>query len=51
MKFNLEFTEEEINYILSAIAQRPFTECAAIINNIKSQAEAQVGNQELEEVE
>ncbi len=41
-KFTLEFTEEQINYILQVIATRPFTECHTLMAEIQAQASSQV---------
>ena len=40
MKF--EFTEEQINYILNAVAQRPYAECHQLIVEIQKQANEQI---------
>ena len=39
MKFG--FTEEQINYILNAVAQRPYAECHQLIVEIQKQANEQ----------
>lgn len=41
-KFNLELTEEQINYVLNVVAQRPFAECHTILADIQSQASGQI---------
>ena len=40
-KFTLEFTEEQINYILNAVAQRPYAECHQLLADIQKQANEQ----------
>lgn len=47
-KFSLEFTEEEVNYILNVLAERPFKECQAILTNIQAQASSQIQSTEPE---
>lgn len=37
MKF--EFTEQEINYIFTVLADRPFKEVEGLVNNIRKQYE------------
>lgn len=39
----IEHTVEELNSILTALAERPFKEVASLIVKIKSLAEAQMG--------
>lgn len=39
---NLEHTVEEVNYILQALALRPFAEVAELIARVKAQAESQL---------
>jgi hypothetical protein len=41
-KFNLELTEEQINYVLNVVAQRPFAECHTILADIQAQASGQM---------
>jgi hypothetical protein len=41
-KFTLELTEEQINYLLNVVAQRPFTECHTILADIQAQASGQM---------
>lgn len=38
---NLSLTAREVNYLLSALGQRPFGEVAALIGKIKGQGDAQ----------
>lgn len=40
--YKLELTEEQINYILNVVAQRPFVECNALLAEIQSQASSQL---------
>jgi len=40
-KYKLEFTEEQVNYILQAVAARPFAECHELIADIQKQANNQ----------
>ncbi len=49
-KFTLEFTEEQINYLLQVVATRPFTECHTLMAEIQAQASKQIEPQ-LEEIE
>ena len=46
-KFKLEFTEDQINYILQAIATRPFSECHTLMAEIQAQASSQVDEPQL----
>ena len=41
-KFTLEFSEEEVNYILNVLAERPFKECHSLLTKIQEQASGQV---------
>ena len=41
-KFTLEFNEEQINYILNVLAERPFKECHTLLSNIQDQAGSQI---------
>jgi len=34
---NLEFTQQELNYVLQVLSQRPFAEVAQLINKIQNQ--------------
>lgn len=36
-EYNLTFTEDEMNYIINAIASRPYNEAYKYINNIQQQ--------------
>ena len=38
----LEFTLDEVNYILQQVGKAPFAECAPLINKIHMQAQPQV---------
>ena len=38
----LEFTLDEVNYILQQVGKAPFAECAPLINKIHMQASPQV---------
>lgn len=49
-KFTLEFTEEQINYILNAVAQRPYAECHALLADIQKQASEQPQMEVVEEL-
>jgi len=49
-KITLEFTEEQINYILNAVAQRPYSECHALLAEIQKQASTQVQETQVEEL-
>lgn len=51
MKYKLELTEEQINYILNVVAQRPFAECHQILADIQAQAGTQVEVKPMEVVE
>jgi len=42
MKVTLEFTVEEVNYVLMALSQRPFGEVADLIAKVKSSAQSQL---------
>jgi hypothetical protein len=48
-KFTFEFTEEQINYIINVLAQRPYGEVKPLLDLINQQAAPQV--QEEPEVE
>lgn len=38
---NISLTVSEVNYVLSALGQRPFVEVSALITKIKTQGDAQ----------
>lgn len=38
---NLSLTAREVNYLLSALGQRPFVEVAALLGKIKGQGDTQ----------
>jgi hypothetical protein len=40
--FNFQFTEEQTNYILNLIAEKPFKEVHTLVTHIQSQAQQQV---------
>jgi len=42
MNFQIELTENEINYILSALQDKPFKEVVALIDKIMKQANEQL---------
>jgi len=42
--FNINLKEEEVNYILKIMADRPLGECLSLWMNIKQQAEGQIEN-------
>lgn len=50
-KFTLELTEEQINYILNVVAQRPFAECHTVLAEIQQQAGGQIQAPQMEVVE
>jgi len=41
-EFELKLTEKEINYVLSVLGTRPFTEVADLLGKIQSQANEQI---------
>lgn len=43
---NLYLEEQEINYLLAVLAERPFKESAALISKIQSQAKEQDNGEE-----
>lgn len=49
--FELKFTEEQLNYILNAVAQRPYVECQKIIETIQQQVQNQPKGEVLEVLE
>ena len=50
-KFTLELTEEQVNYVLNVVAQRPFAECHQILADIQAQAGGQIEAPTMEVVE
>ena len=40
--FNFQFTEEQTNYILNLVAEKPFKEVHALVTSIQQQAQQQV---------
>lgn len=40
--FNLQFTEEQTNYILNLIAEKPFKEVHTLVTSIQNQAQQQI---------
>jgi len=40
-EIKLDLTAREVNYLLMALGQRPFSEVAALIGKIKTQGDAQ----------
>ena len=47
---NLTFTEQELNIVLNALAQRPFAEVFQLVNKIQAEAQAQAQLKEKENV-
>lgn len=43
---NLTFTEQELNIVLNALAQRPFAEVFQLVNKIQAEAQAQLKEKE-----
>jgi hypothetical protein len=42
MNFTIVFTEEQLNFILNLIAERPFKEVHELVNSIRQQGQQQV---------
>lgn len=42
MKVTLEFSVEEVNYVLMALSQRPFGEVVDLIAKVKTSAQSQL---------
>jgi hypothetical protein len=42
MKVTLEFSVDEVNYVLMALSQRPFGEVVDLIAKVKSSAQSQL---------
>lgn len=38
---NINLTEEEFNFVLNTLAQKPYIEVASLINNLAQQAQEQ----------
>lgn len=49
--YTLELTEEQVNYILNVVAQRPFAECHTVLAEIQAQAGKQIEPTQTEVVE
>ena len=43
---NITFTEQELNIVLNALAQRPFAEVFQLVNKIQEQAQQQLKEKE-----
>jgi len=48
-KITMELSVEEWNTVINALAQRPYAEVVSIINQLKKQGDAAVGNTEVAE--
>jgi len=44
----LELTQEELQYIMNCVAQRPLAECEQVVNKIRHQVNSQEKATELE---
>lgn len=44
--FSLTLTEQDLNYAMNAIAQRPYAECFGLIRNIEAQVQQQLAPKE-----
>ena len=43
---NITFTEQELNIVLNALAQRPFAEVFQLVGNIQTEAQEQLKEKE-----
>jgi len=51
MNFQIELAENEINYILASLQEKPFKEVVGLIDKIMKQANAQLAEKKVEEQE